>query len=191
MSHMLQIGGRSPNKILFAKNTGKIYQTDFHPAYDANGMNEFNEPVPFRLTRNIQSFFSPLGVEGLIVPAMCAATQAVFSPKQSQHIWHQLAMFFRDELLSWSWKRPLGMPIAPPVGGNSSMNSTDLKQKVTANVENVISRISGIAPQNFSEEEEDAVDPPESVQKGVTKLVEAALTPRNLCMMDPTWHPWC
>ncbi|RWV99278.1 hypothetical protein BHE74_00011128 [Ensete ventricosum] len=25
------IGGRSPNKILFAKNTGKIFQTDFHP----------------------------------------------------------------------------------------------------------------------------------------------------------------
>jgi len=31
MSYMLQIGGRSPNKILFAKNSGKIFQTDFHP----------------------------------------------------------------------------------------------------------------------------------------------------------------
>lgn len=31
MSYMLQIGGRSPNKTLFAKNTGKIFQTDFHP----------------------------------------------------------------------------------------------------------------------------------------------------------------
>ncbi|PON46354.1 Phosphatidylinositol 3-kinase, Vps34 type [Parasponia andersonii] len=137
MSNMLQIGGRSPNKILFAKNTGKIYQTDFHPAYDANGMNEFNEPVPFRLTRNIQSFFSPF-------------PQWVRQPRLCFH----------------------------------------LKQKVTENVENVISRISGIAPRNFSEEEEDAVDPPESVQKGVTELVEAALTPRNLCMMDPRWHPW-
>lgn len=83
MSYMLQIGGRSPNKILFAKNTGKIFQTDFHPAYDANGMIEFNEPVPFRLTRNLQSFFSHFGVEGLIVSAMCAAAQAVVSPKVS------------------------------------------------------------------------------------------------------------
>jgi len=39
-------------------------------------------------------------------------------------------------------------------------------------------------------QEENAVDPPQSVQRGVTELVEAALTPRNLCMMDPTWHPW-
>lgn len=83
MSFMLQIGGRSPNKILFAKNTGKIFQTDFHPAYDANGMIEFNEPVPFRLTRNMQAFFSHFGVEGLIVSAMCAAAQAVVSPKVS------------------------------------------------------------------------------------------------------------
>lgn len=80
MSFMLQIGGRSPNKILFAKNTGKIFQTDFHPAYDANGLIEFSEPVPFRLTRSMQAFFTH-GVEGLIVSSMCAAAQAVASPK--------------------------------------------------------------------------------------------------------------
>ncbi|RVW51691.1 putative PI3/PI4-kinase family protein C1F5.11c [Vitis vinifera] len=173
MSFMLQIGGRSPNKILFAKNTGKIFQTDFHPAYDANGMIEFSEPVPFRLTRNLQAFFSHFGVEGLIVSAMCAAAQAVISPKQSQHLWHQLAMFFRDELLSWSWRRPLGMPLGPVPGGGS-LNPIDFKHKITSNVE----------------QEENAVDPPHSVQRGVTEMVEAALTPRNLCMMDPTWHPW-
>ncbi|XP_061345668.1 uncharacterized protein LOC133291419 isoform X3 [Gastrolobium bilobum] len=188
MSFMLQIGGRSPNKILFAKNTGKIFQTDFHPAYDANGLIEFNEPVPFRLTRNMQAFFSH-GVEGLIVSSMCAAAQAVASPKQSQHLWHHLAMFFRDELLSWSWRpRPLGMPMAPAAGG--TMSPVDFKQKVVTNVEHVIARVKGIAPQNFSEEEENVMDPPQSVQRGVTELVEAALNPRNLCMMDPTWHPW-
>ncbi|KAK3007679.1 hypothetical protein RJ639_014816 [Escallonia herrerae] len=189
VSYMLQIGGRSPNKILFAKNTGKIFQTDFHPAYDANGMIEFNEPVPFRLTRNLQAFFSHFGVEGLIVSAMCAAAQAVVSPKQNQHIWHHLAMFFRDELLSWSWRRPLGMPLAPVVGGGS-LNPVDFRQKISTNVDHVIGRISGIAPQYVSEEEENVVDPPQSLQRGVTELVEAALTHRNLCMMDPTWHPW-
>ncbi|XP_047310383.1 transformation/transcription domain-associated protein-like [Impatiens glandulifera] len=189
MSFMLQIGGRSPNKVLFAKNTGKIFQTDFHPAYDGNGMIEFNEPVPFRLTRNFQAFFSQIGVEGLIVSAMSAASQAVISPKQSQHLWHHLAMFFRDELLSWSWRRPLGMPLAPVVGGGGGgMNPADFKLKVTTNVDQVIGRIKGISPQYFSEEEDNGVD--QSVQKGVIELVEAALTPRNLCMMDPTWHPW-
>lgn len=50
-------------------------------AYDVNGMIEFNEPVPFRLTRNMEAFFSHFGVEGLLVSAMCAAAQAVVSPK--------------------------------------------------------------------------------------------------------------
>ncbi|KAJ7944171.1 Transformation/transcription domain-associated protein [Quillaja saponaria] len=189
MSFMLQIGGRSPNKILFAKNTGKIFQTDFHPAYDANGLIEFNELVPFRLTRNMQAFFSHFGVEGLIVSAMCAAAQAVASPKQSQHLWYQLAMFFRDELLSWSWRRPLGIPLAAIAGGGT-MSPSDFKQKVTTNVDNVINRINGMAPQYFSDEEENAMEPPQPVQRGVIELVEAALAPRNLCMMDSTWHPW-
>lgn len=188
MSYMLQIGGRSPNKILFAKNSGKIFQTDFHPAYDANGMIEFNEPVPFRLTRNMQAFFSHFGVEGLIVSAMCAAAQSVVTPKQTQHIWHQLALFFRDELLSWSWRRPPGVP--SPQVATAGINQLDFEQKVTTNVDHVIDRIKGIAPQYFSEEEDNATDPPQSVQRGVTDLVEAALSPRNLCMMDPTWHPW-
>ncbi|GJT18904.1 transformation/transcription domain-associated protein-like protein isoform X2 [Tanacetum coccineum] len=95
-SFMLQIGGRSPNKILFARNTGKIFQTDFYPGYDANGMIEFNEPVPFRLTRNLQAFFSYFGVEGLIVSSMSAVAQVLFPPR-----------------------RPLRMPLAPVVGGGS------------------------------------------------------------------------
>lgn len=59
-------------------------------------------------------------------------------------------MFFRDELLSWSWRRPLGMPLASIAAGG--MNPADFKQKVTTNVDLVIGRINGIAPQYFSEE---------------------------------------
>ncbi|CAH9116378.1 unnamed protein product [Cuscuta epithymum] len=189
MTFMLQIGGRVPNKILFAKNTGKIFHSDFHPAYDSNGMIEYNEPVPFRLTRNLQSFFSHFGVEGLIVSSMCATAQAVVSPKQIQHLWYHLAMFFRDELLSWSWRRQLGMPVGP-VAGAGNLNPAELKQKITTNVEHVIGRVNVIAPQYISEEEENTMDPPQSVQRGVSDLVDAALSSRNLCMMDPTWHPW-
>ncbi|KAJ6907697.1 hypothetical protein NC651_018200 [Populus alba x Populus x berolinensis] len=137
--------------------------TDFHPVYDANGMIEFNEPIPFRLTRNMQTFFFYYGIEGLIVSVVCAATQVVVSPKLSftkpTFLWHQLAMFFRDELLSCSWRRPPGLNLGPGAGGS---------HKVTTNVDNVISRITGIAPQFLSEEEENADDPPQSVQRGVT-----------------------
>lgn len=43
------------------------------------------------------------------------------------------------------------MPLAPISGGGST-NPIEFKQKVTTNVEHVIGRINGIAPQYFSEE---------------------------------------
>lgn len=70
--------------------------------------------------------------------------------QQTPHIWHQLALFFRDELLSWSWRRPLGVP--SPQVATGGINPMDFEQKVTTNVDNVIGRIKGIAPQYFSEE---------------------------------------
>lgn len=72
---MLLIGGRTPYKILFARSSGKTFQMDFYPAYDTRGMLERTEPVPFRLTRNLHTFFTPFGVEGVFVAAMAAAAQ--------------------------------------------------------------------------------------------------------------------
>ena len=59
-------------------------------------------------------------------------------------------MFFRDELLSWSWRRPLGMPSSTVAAGG--IGQMDFEQKVTTNVDHVICRIKGIAPQSFTEE---------------------------------------
>ena len=39
------------------------------------GLLERSEPVPFRLTRNLQTFFTPFGVEGVFITAMAVAAQ--------------------------------------------------------------------------------------------------------------------
>ncbi len=75
LSHLMLMGGRSPQKILFARASGRTWQTDFYPAYDAAGLLERNEPVPFRLTRNLFTFFTPFGVEGVFIPTMTIAAQ--------------------------------------------------------------------------------------------------------------------
>jgi transformation/transcription domain-associated protein len=90
--------------------------------------------------------------------------------QQSKHLWHQLAMFFRDELLSWSWRRPLGLNLGPAASG-SSMNPADFKHKVTTNVDNVINRITGIAPQFLSEEVTSISDIPSNVMSQLHILV--------------------
>ncbi|KAK1363493.1 Histone acetyltransferase SAGA, TRRAP/TRA1 component, PI-3 kinase superfamily [Heracleum sosnowskyi] len=189
LSYVLHIGGRSPDRILFAKNSGKVFQTDFHPVYNDNGIIDFNEPIPFRLTRNFLEFISHFGVEGVLVSSISSAAQAVVSPKQSQHLWHHLALFFRDELFSWSWRRFFaGYPLLSGIGEYRS-NPAEFMQKILVNIERVSERINSLAPQHVTEKDH-AVEPPQSVHIGVTKLVDAATAPRNLCMTDPTWHPW-
>lgn len=59
-------------------------------------------------------------------------------------------MFFRDELLSWSWRRPLGIPSVPVAAG--MINPLDFQQKVINNVEHVITRIKLISPHYLADE---------------------------------------
>ena len=39
------------------------------------GLLERTEPVPFRLTRNLQTFFTPFGVDGIFITSMALAAQ--------------------------------------------------------------------------------------------------------------------
>ncbi len=53
-------------------------QLEFFPSYANNGMLDKAEAVPFRLTRNLATFFSPFGVEGPFLSAMTAASQVTY-----------------------------------------------------------------------------------------------------------------
>lgn len=63
LCYMLLLPGRSPNKILFAKDSGRLFQLDLLPLYSDKGMVERVEVVPYRLTRNLATFFTTFGVE--------------------------------------------------------------------------------------------------------------------------------
>lgn len=73
---MLCIGGRTPYKTLFARASGRVWQADFSPQYSDRGTLERVESVPFRLTRNLHTFFTPFGVEGMFVSALAAGAEA-------------------------------------------------------------------------------------------------------------------
>ncbi len=82
LSYALTIGGRQPNKILIARATGNVHQLEFYPTYAHNGLLDKAEPVPFRLTRNLATFFTPFGVEGVFLTSLAAAAQAC-----TQHVY--------------------------------------------------------------------------------------------------------
>ena len=176
ISHTLQVGGRSPNKIIFSRSSGAIFNSDFYPLFDSNGNVECSEPVPFRMTRNIQVLLTPFCLEGIFVTTLSSCAQAI-NAERSLIVPH-LGLFFRDELLNWSWRR-LRSPGPAPM---------DLKSMVKANVVNSINRMKVMEPT-------EAINTKTSVssqhlQKGTYDLVENAVNPENLCRMEPTWHPW-
>lgn len=110
MGWALYIGGRAPNKILFARDTGRVHQVDFTPVYGDRGTVERLENVPFRLTRNLYAFFTQFGVEGVFMTAMAAAASALV--QRNSNLEHVLALFFRDDITAWMAKTR-----KPPVGG--------------------------------------------------------------------------
>lgn len=99
-----------PYKILFARNSGKTFQVDFIPSYDQKGILERTEPVPFRLTRNLHTFFTPFGVEGVFVSAMAAAAQ-VRPPFPSHTSWTRLDKTAHPRMMSCAARQPSHQPL--------------------------------------------------------------------------------
>jgi len=181
LSALLRIGGRTPSKIMFAKNTGKLFMLDFHPAFDNKGIIEYVEPVPFRLTRNLHTFFTPFGVKGDFVAAMASAAQACAAPEADLEA--HLELFFRDQLMVWPWRRMNG-----PSNVAVNPSPAEIKAMARSNVQEVLRRLTIIAP--TPPPNACAMDSTPSVQKAVLHLVDAALNIRNVARMESTWAPW-
>jgi len=191
LCHMMHLGGRSPNKILFTKASGRVFQMDLYPVYDNRGLLECNEPVPFRLTRNLVTFFTPFGIEGVFASSMAVSAAAGLQPRSNLR--HVLSLFFRDDIMSAQARklnRPSTANTSAPATG---LLSTDLKVLVQNNVEQCLKRITTIAPsmdKHHGRQRTGSQAGPHDPQSGTTQLLDAAMNPKNLCRMEPTWHPW-
>jgi transformation/transcription domain-associated protein len=183
----LRIGGRTPHKLLFSRASGAVLQADFYPTFDSagSGLCQSGEPVPFRLTRNLQTFFTPFGVEGVFVTTLAAAAAAALAPGSAFDA--HLHLFMRDQISLWPWRRAAtgggGGVTLPPV-------AEELQALVELNCAEVLhGRLAPLLPTPPRR-----VVTPEgacpSVQRGASQLVDAAVDPKNLCRMDPTYMAW-
>lgn len=186
---MLLLGGRAPHKILFAKDTGRVQQAELVPVYNERGGLERLETVPFRLTRNMYTFFTSFGVEGVFVTAMANGAQALLH--KGGNAQHVLAIVFRDDISAWSARRgPAKQSLA------SNLKPDTLKTLVASNTRKTLERVRAVAPlvgEDGAALAHQLLVQPElrsSVGAGAQEVVEAAMNPKNLCRMEPAWHPW-
>ena len=190
LCYLFKIAGRSPSRTLFSRSTGYIQQLEFFPQYDETYHIDSNEPVPFRLTRNLQTFLTPFGVEGVYVAAFASAAGALAGGREKQVLQSQLLLYFHDEVLNWGWRRALGDQVFQP-------SAEQLHGFAQRNVDTVLKHLDLVTPKAPSPGggggKGAAGAPPgkaKHCQQGVSDLVLAASSPKNLCRMDPTWHPW-
>ncbi|KAL1304180.1 hypothetical protein AAFC00_000604 [Neodothiora populina] len=189
---------RYPHKMNIARGSGKIWGTELVPAMAAAKPFFHNpEPVPFRLTPNVQTLMGPIHTEGIFVCALMAiarcltdvqptsanataptpnpttsgATPASTTVDHNSDLDGQLSVFIRDEMNYWS----LQQHKQPSKNG-------ELRETVQRNAESIVNKAILLAREPL------ANNLPAS--QSVLDLVARATEPRNLCATDPLWMAW-
>lgn len=170
MTFMMSINNRYPQKFLINTTSGKIWATEMLPILPAsrNPPAFFNgEPVPFRMTPNIQALMGATTFEGLYSMAVMIIAKGLTDPEFD--LAYFLPVFVRDELLSWYSQQRATVP------------ESQMRDVVKLNVDAIVKRAmslgqvgQGSIPANQT----------------VIDLISIAVNPRNLAMTDVRWMPY-
>lgn len=205
VTFLMSMKSWSLHDMLFSRQTGSIIWTRFNPNYDGDGVLRGAEPIPFRLTRNLQFFLTSVGVEGGFTGTMCAVACAL--TRERVHLQQYLTLLLRDELSAHQKQEEaiesaksdrrnrLGSLGArayePPKGPMSAKQAADALQ---LSVDNVLHKLQTIAPAPSAKPTASRAGTAINSEARITGMKVAELiataTSVNVCLMPPTWHPW-
>jgi transformation/transcription domain-associated protein len=203
-TYALFMSGRSPSKFMISRGSGKLWGTDLVPSMGVSRpVVACGEAVPFRFTPSMQMLLGPITTEGVFVPSLQAVARAltieagietiaapltmttnnpatgqtstttVATSSTGSFMEQVLALFLRDECQFWLSNQRQALQSLPEAA---------LRELVAINAETIIRRAMSIA------QVPEANNLP-SVQT-VVDLVSGAVSPKNLCMMEPMWMAW-
>ena len=100
LTYTMHMTTRYPHKLTIARRNGDIWGSELIPTMASSRPVFHNpEPVPFRLTPNLQTLMGPLATEGIFVAALQAIARCLVEPEGELEA--QLAVFVRDEMVFW------------------------------------------------------------------------------------------
>ena len=203
LSYLLKIGERAPHKLSLHQQSGRLVNTDFYPSYNEQQLIDCSEPVPFRLTRNLQRFLSPPVLDGLFPAVLMSVNSCLL--QQSDVLKNFMQLFLRDDLLSFTTARL-------PIDSDATQRQIErgMREKVQLNVNNLIKRIHVLMPASQTSQTQAAqqagssassskdaaaasafsASPPIPINSKVLQMIKIATAKSKLCMMPPTWAPW-
>ena len=170
MTYVMHMNNRYPHKMSIARSSGNIWGSELIPAMAAGKAVFHNpEPVPFRLTPNLQTLMGPLATEGIFGCAIMAIARCLTEPEfdLEQH----LSLFVRDEMNFWFTQQSRG-------GG---AQEHQLRETVMFNSNIVVKKAMSLA------------QPPVGnlpANQTVIDLISSAVMPQKLAMSDALWMPY-
>ncbi|KJR83245.1 transformation/transcription domain-associated protein [Sporothrix schenckii 1099-18] len=167
MTFILCADKRYPHKINIGRGTGNVWSADvmpFMPTVSPYFKNP--EPVPFRLTPNLQALMGPLAVEGIFSCSIMAIARSLAEPEQE--LSYALTLFVRDEIVYWFTSNRHAQ----------QMTEDKLRRAVQANVDVVTKRAVSLAQTPVGNL---------PAYQTVIDLIAKATNPVNLAMCDVLW----
>ncbi|CDH15648.1 probable Transcription-associated protein 1 [Zygosaccharomyces bailii ISA1307] len=186
MTYMMMINSRTPHKIHVDKRSGDVFTLEMLPSrYPYERVKPLmknhelnlppdtpifhnNEPVPFRLTPNIQKLLGDSALEGVFAVDIFAISRALIEHDNELNTY--LTLFIRDEIISWfsNLHRPI-------------VENPQLREMVQTNVDLIIRKVAQLG--HFS-------STPAVTTQFILDCISSAVNPRNLAKTDSNYLPW-
>jgi transformation/transcription domain-associated protein len=177
LQYAFDINERTPSKFMFNSKNGHVLSLEFRLSYSNQGFIDEKRPVPFRLTRNIESVIGPFLMKGIFTPAMVSGATAICSHEADLE--QTLQLLFRDDIVSWY--------LSKSSGSQRPMHELErqLSDRVRKNIYLVQNRLRECSVIEFKRNETDV-----PIDDGVRKLISAATSIDNIAQMPSTYAPW-
>lgn len=169
MTYILYMHNRYPAKMNIARGSGNIWGSELMSFMSASKPFFHNpEPVPFRLTPNLQTLMGPLAMEGIFACSVMAIARCLTEPEQELE--HALTLFVRDEMMFWLMN-----------SHRSGISENQLRDSVQLNSDSIVKRATSLAH-----------NPPGNLPANQTVIdaIAKAVNPMNLAQCDALWMPY-
>ncbi|XP_021286556.1 serine/threonine-protein kinase ATR isoform X2 [Herrania umbratica] len=170
VGHIVGLGDRHGENILFDSTTGDCVHVDFSCLFDKGLQLEKPELVPFRLTQNMIDGLGITGYEGIFL-RICEITLSVLRTHR-ETLMSVLETFIHDPLVEWTKShKSSGVEVQNPHA-----------QRAISNIE---ARLQGVVVGVAA-----APSLPLAVEGQARRLIAEAVSHKNLGKMYIWWMPW-
>lgn len=136
-----------------------------------------------RLTRNIQTLFSPYLLPGIVSPVMSTVANCLAKYQVKVFVLFEVTkrlFFFKKEQLRWPLVLLMKEDLLAFQGNEKTMKMEDLKAVCEQNAQVILERVLHlVSPSN-----------PIAIDQRVNELISMAINPKSLSEMDPVYYSW-